>query len=348
MKVLITGGNGFIGRRATSKLVADGIAVRWASRSVPDALPAGVDHVQMDVSKPEQIGAALEGCSHVIHLAAREDMPLLPKGDPFGDLMFKTNVLGTDALLTACGERGIKKIVVCTAIWSFGWDKDGGANDGSRPRNVSVFGSTYAWSRYQCEFVCLEHAAKGVPVVIACPSIVVGAGDQKVAGPAVRWAQKGMVRFVPSGGANCIDVDDVAQGLVNALERGEPGRRYLFVNENIKWQSFFSLIADELDVSRPWVLPDFFMRAARWFVAFRGWITGRSRAFGVGPELLTSDFYFSASNAVDEIGLPQTPISESVAQTVRWVRTGELPAPRAQLQEPSTAVTDEATPDSAG
>lgn len=331
MRVLITGGNGFIGQRATSKLLAMGASVRWASRSVPEVLPEGVEHVRLDVSRPEDLESALDGVTHVIHLAAREDMPLLPKGDPDGDLMFNTNVLGTHRLLTACRGRGIQKIVVCTAIWSFGWERSGAPNDGSRPYNIGAFRSAYALSRYQCEFVCMEQAAAGLPVVVAAPSIVVGAGDVKVAGPCVRWAQRGWVKFVPSGGANCIDVDDVAQGLVNALDRGIPGRRYLFVNENLTWRAFFTLIADELGVSPPRAAPDWTIRLAQVFVMVRALVTGRRRAFGLGPELLTGAFYFSAEESVREIGLPQTPISESVAQTVRWVRTGELPEPPRRL-----------------
>lgn len=328
MKVLVTGGNGFIGQRVTSKLLAMGASVRWASRTRPEVLPDGVEHVRFDVSRPDGLGAALEGVTHVVHLAAREDMPLLPKGDPDGDLMFQTNVVGTHRLLSACRGRGIQKIVVCTAIWSFGWNRDGSVNDGSEPHNIGAFRSSYALSRYQTEFVCLEHAAAGLPVVVACPSIVVGAGDTKVAGPAVRWSMRGLVWMVPSGGTNCIDVDDVAQGLVNALDRGVPGRRYLFVNENLTWHTFFSHIAREVGSREPWVVPAIFVRMVQIFFVIRSFLTGRGRAFGVGPELLSRGFYFSAERSVAELGLPQTPIAESLRQTVQWVKTGELPAPR--------------------
>ena len=61
MKVLITGGNGFIGRRVTLKLRERGIEVRWASRSTPKTLPQGVDHITLDMAQPTGLLDALSG-----------------------------------------------------------------------------------------------------------------------------------------------------------------------------------------------------------------------------------------------------------------------------------------------
>lgn len=326
MKVLITGGSGFIGQRITRILLAKGIAVRWASRTRPSPLPQRVEHRCLDMAAPEGLAELLEGCSHVIHLAAREDMPVLPRGDPDGERMFQTNVRGTDRLLKACREANVEKIVVVTSIFTFGWNRTPEPDDGSSPNNLSAMRSVYAASRYQQEFVCLEHAAAGLPVVICAPSIVVGAGDTKLAGPAVRAVQKGLIRAVPAGGVNCIDVEDVARGVVAALTHGIPGRRYPLVGHNLRWQTFFSLIAEALGRPPPALLPEWVIRLGLfWVRAFDRLVRGRHSAFLIGPELLSSDYYFSNARAVRELQLPCTPMERSIQQTVAWIKTGQLP-----------------------
>lgn len=328
MKVLITGGNGFIGRRVTDKLRARGISVRWASRTRPEELPQGVEHVRFDAARPEHTDELVEGCTHVIHLAAREDMPLLPPGDDDGDLMFETNVLGTEKLLAACLKKGIKKVVVVTSVFTAGYNRSDEPNEGTRPYNVTAYRSPYVLSRFQEEYVCLQYAARGLPVIIAAPSIVVGAGDTKVAGPAVRAAMKGIVWMVPPGGVNVIDVDDVAQGLVNGLERGVSGTRYPFVASNVAWVDFFGAIAREVGVRPPIKAPPFLVKLGLLATRFVGWLQGRKRAFGIGAQILNNRFYFSPRRAIEDLGLPQTPVSESLKQTVVWVKTGKLPEPK--------------------
>jgi len=338
MKVLITGGNGFIGQRITRILLAKGVAVRWASRSRPNRLPANVEHMTLDMAAPEGLAQVLEGCTHVIHLAAREDMPVLPRGDPDGELMFQTNVRGTDRLLKACREAALDKIVVVTSVFTFGWKRTPGPDDGSCPHNLSAMRSVYVESRYQQEFVCLEHAAAGLPVVICAPSIVVGAGDTKLAGPAVRAVQKGLIKAVPAGGVNCIDVEDVAQGLVSALTQGVPGTRYPLVGHNVRWHTFFSLIAEAVGCPPPVLLPEWVIRLGLFVVrGFDRFVRGRHSAFLIGPELLSGDFYFSRERAARELQLPCTPMKRSIEQTVVWVKTGQLPELPAVTEELSAA-----------
>lgn len=324
MKVLITGGNGFIGRRVTQHLRMKGIEVRWASRTRPPTLPQGVEHVVLDMARPDPILDAVSGCTHVIHLAAREDMPVLPPGDPDGELMFQTNVLGTKALLDACRDTGIQKVVVVTSIFTFGWKRSLEPDDGRIPHNVTALRSVYAWSRYQQEFLCLEYAAAGLPVVICAPSVVVGAGDTKLAGPAVKAVARGVIRFVPSGGVNCIDVEDVAQGLLAALEQAPGGRRYALVGHNVTWQAFFSMIARQLGRRPPRVMPAWVIRFGLFFVRqFDRFVRGREPAFLVGPAFLSRPYYFSHTRAVQELGVPSTPLARSLEQTIAWVKEGE-------------------------
>ena len=71
MRILVTGGAGFIGRHVVEALLADGAEVRVLDISGDAEPPAGTDFVRGDVRHPETIERCLHGVAHVCHLAAK-------------------------------------------------------------------------------------------------------------------------------------------------------------------------------------------------------------------------------------------------------------------------------------
>lgn len=118
MRVLITGGTGLIGKAATQRLLAQGWQVRVFD--LPDANAAAfdnpaVEYIQGNILNYEQVLAALQGCDHVIHLAALRHPGLAPAPD-----VFQVNVTGTFNVFEAAATLGIKRVVQASSINAIG------------------------------------------------------------------------------------------------------------------------------------------------------------------------------------------------------------------------------------
>jgi UDP-glucose 4-epimerase len=170
MRVLITGGAGFIGSHLAERALRDGWQV-----TVLDNLSTGrrgnlaglaVDFVEGDTCDEALVRRAMRGCDLVCHLAAAVGVPVILK-DVLGAL--RSNVRGTEIVLEAAAERGIR---VCLASSSEVY----GCSDRLpfREDDPSLLGSTkaprwsYAAAKIVDEHLALAyHAQRGLPVSIA-------------------------------------------------------------------------------------------------------------------------------------------------------------------------------------
>ena len=115
MRVLLTGGSGFIGRHVVAALVEQGHDVRVLDLVEPHDLD--VAHVVGDVRDPSAVDAALDGVEAVVHLAAKvglgvdlQDMP------EYADI----NVTGTATLLAAMAGARIGRLVLASSMVIYG------------------------------------------------------------------------------------------------------------------------------------------------------------------------------------------------------------------------------------
>ncbi len=120
MRVLITGGTGLIGKATAERLLAHG----WEVRSIDLKTAAdhpnggfveGVEYVQGDILRYDDLHAALDGCDAVIHMAALRGPSLAPGQD-----VYHVNVQGTFNLFEAAAAHGIKRVVQASSINALG------------------------------------------------------------------------------------------------------------------------------------------------------------------------------------------------------------------------------------
>lgn len=265
--------------------------------------------------------AALAGIDAAFQLAAREDLPFLPAGDSDGSLMFEANVLATDRLLQFASGLDLQKVVVVTACWTFGW-ASGTVTDGSRPAPIATLKSPYTTSRFQSEFVCLEHALRGVPVTTVAPSAVVGPGDTKLAAQLIRAFLAGRLPLVPSGGFNFVSIDDVVNCLIGAFEDSRPGERFLIVDQNLSYRHFLTRVAKLAGSSPPLAeLPASLVRAGTELAKPILRALGHPLAIPAQGRFLNERFYFSPNSAVRRLGLPKASLDDALRATIKAVRS---------------------------
>lgn len=220
MKILVTGGSGFIGAWIARHLLADGHQVQVFDRSaradrgqllqqVVGVAADGVDWVTGDIAAPDDVAGALAGCDGVIHLAGI----LTPECRANPVLGAQVNLIGTVNVFEAARQQGLQRVVYCSTAGVYGPD------DGARPAPATLYGVYKFASEGVARVYWLEH---GISNVGFRPFIVYGPGRESgaSAGPtlACQAAVLGRPYDIPyTGSAGMVYVEDVAAAFVAAL-----------------------------------------------------------------------------------------------------------------------------------
>lgn len=218
MKVLVTGGGGFLGAAICRLLKARGDDVVSLTRSrypVLDAL--GVHQVQGDVSALDSVLAASLGCDAIIHTAA-----LAGIWGSFDDFS-RTNIGGTMAVLGACELNGIGKLVYTStpSVVHAGRDIEG--SDESLPY-PTAFHAHYPATKAVAEQRVLAANSPRLATVALRPHLIWGPGDNHLLPRILKRAQSGQLRFIgPPKKIDTIYIDNAAQAHLDALDRVAPG-----------------------------------------------------------------------------------------------------------------------------
>src|SRR3569832_592843 len=143
--------------------------------------------------------------------------------------MWDANVGTTTRILAAAEAAGAPRIVYVSTINVFG-DTHGRAVDESYRRNLAEwFLSWYDETKYGAHEVAEQRIAGGAPIVIVTPNQVYGQGDRSGFGGPLRLAWEGRLRYraVDDVAGGLVHADDLAEGIVAALDRGRIGETYV-------------------------------------------------------------------------------------------------------------------------
>lgn len=272
-----------------------------------------------DLTDPASLAAAVQGCRHVMHVAAdyRIWVP-----DPAA--MLAANVDGTRALMLAAQAAGVARVVYCSSVAALGLTPDGTPADETTPVSEDKIVGIYKRSKYRAEQAVLRLVRDtGLDAVIVNPAAPVGPRDIKPTptGRMIADAAAGRMPAYLETGLNIVHVDDVAEGHMLALEHGRAGERYILGAENLTLQALLQLIDDVTGRSQRRLK---LSRAVLWPVALA--CEGLAR-FGVEP-LVTRDhlrmssktMFFSHAKATRELGYAPRPARAAVADAVAWFR----------------------------
>ncbi|MEZ4401980.1 MAG: SDR family oxidoreductase [Kofleriaceae bacterium] len=322
MKTVVTGAGGFIGSAVVRALLARGRAVRAAL--APGEDPANlegldVERVTLDVCDRGAVTAAIAGCDVVYHLAAlyRLWMP-----DP--GRIFAVNVEGTKNVLGAAARAGVRRVVHTSSIAAVGVPPAGQLADEDLAWNHWRGGDAYIHSKYLSDLDAQRAAADGLPVVIVCPAFPFGERDRAPTptGRFIVEALAGRVPGYPAGGFCAVDVDDVAACHVLAEERGQIGRRYIAGAHNVTYREFYAAVA------RVAGLPPIRRRLPGAALVAGAWLLERWADRGGPPPRITvkaaryslAPVWYDCARAHRELGMPRTPLDDTIARAVAWFR----------------------------
>ena len=212
MRVLVTGGTGFVGSHSVAALITAGHDVRLLVRSPdrispalePLGVTAAVDHTVGDITDPDSVKRALRGCEAVLHAAAVYDLDARAR-----PAIARTNVAGAETVLQAAVEAGCDPVVHVSSTAAL--LRRGVTATPDSP--LSTTRGVYIQSKVASEAVARSLQDHGAPVVIVQPGGVLGPHDphRGVQNRRIRDILRGRYPVWPSGGYHVVDVRDVAR-----------------------------------------------------------------------------------------------------------------------------------------
>lgn len=237
MRVLVTGGTGFLGSHAVAALLERGHEVKLLVRS-PDRIvaalrPHGIDEVpyaEGDVTDATAVEQAMEGCDAVLHAASVYSLDVRQ-----ADTIRRVNVAGTETVLAAGQKLGLDPIVYISTVLALLPPEDGEVL--SPESSVKHPPGAYLETKADAERVARRFQDDGAPVAIAYPSAIFGPRDPHFGESAMiaRDVLTGRSRFAPPGGLSIVDVRDVASALAAMFEPGRGARRYFLSGHNVPY-----------------------------------------------------------------------------------------------------------------
>jgi nucleoside-diphosphate-sugar epimerase len=233
MRAFLTGGTGFIGGQVARKLRERGDEVVALARSPEKASrlrELGCEVVDGDLSDADAIERGVRGCDSVFHVAAVYKVGI-PKAERRA--MWDANVGGTEHVLDAAIEAAVGRIVYVSTANVFG-NTHGDVADESYQRDESEgFLSWYDETKYRSHQIARDRIAKGAPIVIVQPTAVYGPGDHSEIGNMIEQTRTGKLRMkaFPEMGLVFVHVEDVAEGILLAHDRGQVGESYILGGE---------------------------------------------------------------------------------------------------------------------
>jgi dihydroflavonol-4-reductase len=227
MKVFVTGATGFIGSEVARRLRARGDEVRALVRSPAKAAELekiGCILVAGELSEVAALREGMTGCDAVIHGAAMYEIGIPKSRRP---AMYEANVGGTTNVLNTALELKIRKVIYVSTVNAFG-NTEGRVVDESHVHNERYV-SYYDETKHKAHKVAKEFIAKGLPLVIIQPGGVYGPYDSSPQGKLITQFLEGKLpaMMFPETGVNMVHRDDVAGGILLALDKGKPGEAYV-------------------------------------------------------------------------------------------------------------------------
>ena len=244
MRVMLTGATGFIGGEVARQLRARGddvVALVRTPAKAQQLADAGVELVAGDLGDSAALDKACDKADAVVHGAA---VFAVGVPEPEHEAMRETNVGGTTHVFEAARRAGVGKVVYISTVAAFGNTHDAMVDETYHHPHDS-FCSAYEQTKTEAHDVAMRFAAEGLPVVVVQPGGVYGPGDPSQFGDLLRRFLAGKMPAVALGGLGMTMVhrDDVAAGVLLALDRGVPGECYVLTGEAVRVSGLIGRLA---------------------------------------------------------------------------------------------------------
>jgi nucleoside-diphosphate-sugar epimerase len=328
LKALVTGASGFIGGRLAERLATqEGVRVRAMIRNMKRAnrlekLPLEI--VKADLVDLSSLREAIDGCDLVFHCAAL----VRETGDR--NEFYQINVQGTENILTASGDTGIKRFIHFSSVAVYGMDPPDRADEttphqpcGNLYCDTKIAAEKAVWASYQ---------EARLPIVVLRPANVYGPRSNPWTVRPIKLINSGQMMLINGGTGLCnyVYIDNLLDGTLSATKRDQSvGQVYLITDGTaVTWEEFFSYYARMAGKPKIRSVPEWLAKAIGLSMEITSKLTGRPpKITREAVRYLTRKAQFSTGKARQELGYqPRFSLDEGMKLTEQWLReAGYLP-----------------------
>jgi dihydroflavonol-4-reductase len=325
-KVLVTGANSLLGTNTIIALLGRGYKVRGMLRSKSSfkaPIHSDLELFQGSFTNPVDLESAVKSCNFVIHAAAITDQDLLSFSD-----YENVNIHAVRLLTDVCRRSDIEKMIFVGSANACGHGTPQEPGTELSPPAWPFTGSFYAQSKIKAQKIIMDAARHpgNTEFVAINPGFMLGPWDSKPSsGRIVTMYLNQKIIFCPPGGKSFVHVNDVAQALVQALEKAENGQVFLLTGHNLSYKVFFEKLNTLTARKKPViVIPRLLMLVAGKVGDLLRWMRIRIPLSGVNTRILCEQAWYSNLKASKELGVKFTPIEKTLQDTLLWFEKQEL------------------------
>jgi nucleoside-diphosphate-sugar epimerase len=302
MKVLVTGGTGYVGRAIVRALVRqDHACVVFARAASGSGLPGRL--IDGDVRDRAALDRAAEGVDAICHAAALVSIWRARRAD-----FDEVNVGGLENALDVCHARGLARLVYTSSFLAL------------PPTDGTMRGATNDYQRTKVAGLALARAAaaRGVPIVSMVPGVIYGPGTATEGNLVGRLVHDHLAGRLPGiVGADKVwsfaYVDDVAAAHVAALTSGDTGREYVLGGDNAPQMQLFEILRRLRGTALPRRIPFGLASALGYVEERRAGLFGRPPLLTRGTvEIFRHDWPLDSTESIQTLGYAVTPLGQGL------------------------------------
>jgi dihydroflavonol-4-reductase len=312
--IAVTGANGLLGSFVVRKLLHDNISFVALKRKgsytkLLEDVQEKITWRETDVCDYVSLLEALDGVTGVVHAAGVVSYHKQDK-----DLVFAVNVEGTQHVVNACLQLGIKRLLHVSSVAALGREKEQEIIDENSKWIEGAPVSNYADSKHQAELEVWRGQEEGLSTVIVNPSVILAPADWGRSSAQLFKYVYEQRPFYTEGSLNAVDVRDVATCIVHLYQSTIEAERFILSTERISYFSFFQKAARHFNKRPPFVRvsrPLLQMVAA--VEGLRGFLTGsRPLVTKETAQLAGKNITYSSEKVKRTLGIEFQSIESSI------------------------------------
>ncbi len=322
--VIVTGGSGHVGNVLVRALLSKGYKVGVIDRDPRDKALKGLDieYYQGDIRDLDFLTNIFKKAKYVCHLAGI--ISIAPGKEK---LMYNVNVEGTKTVIEACKKAKVKRLLYTSSIHAL-YEPPKGIPIIEKLAKITGIKDEYGKTKVLATREVLAAAKKGLNTVVVYPTGIAGPYDFRHSefGSLIKDARKYSKVFYIEGGYNFVDVRDVANGIILALEKGRTGEGYLLAGQSITIFELFQLLAKITDTPGPKIkAPTCIIKFLAPIAEFFYKLLKKKPVFTeYAIEVLHSNHLTDSSKAEKELGFKARDIHKTIQDTLDWYEGKEV------------------------
>jgi len=317
---LVTGGAGHLGNVLVRELVSRGEKVRVLILPGEDTQSLDgldVERVEGNVLDKVSLVDAMSGIDVVFHLASLVSIT----GDQ-ENLVYAVNVEGTQNVIDAVRQSGVKKLIYTSSIHALERPPEGVVVDEHLDFDPENSAGVYDRTKAQASLLIQKASQEGLNACIVCPTGVVGPYDYRrseMGELLLSWMDKPL-NFLVEGAYDFVDVRDVANGQILARDLGKKGETYILGGERIELKALHRLVQKITGKkTKPITFPLPIALIVAPMAEFYYKITKtRPRVTRYALETVFSNSNISSEKAKKELGYHPRKLVKSITDTIGW------------------------------